>query len=134
MYEFGKALIAHCLHEQFFFDDDPHNLLLGFVCSCTGEDQKWTAPLKELKLYPTEVQNVLLMLKETKDPQGDWHLVQQIKASQDSKERHRRFMRQQKYGAVILAIDEILKCKRISDSRRKRLQRRKSRLRAKIQQ
>jgi hypothetical protein len=135
VYEFGKALLAHCLHEQFFFDDDPNNLMLGFVCSCSGEDQKWTATLKELKLYPTELQNVLLMLKEkAKDPEGEWHIAQQVDALLTSKERHRRFMRQQKFGAIILAIDQALKCKRISDSKRKRLQRRKARLRVKMYQ
>jgi hypothetical protein len=133
MFEWGKALLEHCLHEQFFFDDDPYNRIIGFVCSCAGNDQKWTISLSDLKKCPIELNNVLLMLKaRAKDPNSPWHLVQQLKAAvgiEDTKERHKRFMRNQRISAVILAIEQLLAIKRISPSKRKRLQRRRARLR-----
>src|SRR5271157_861709 len=116
------------MHEQFFFDDIPMDLIIGFVCSCSGNDQKWEIPLKELKMAPVEVHNLLLMLRaRAKNPAGPWHLTPQLKV-EDSKKTHKRFMRNQRIGAVIVAIEQVLVCKRISPSRRKRLQKRRAKL------
>jgi hypothetical protein len=136
VFEFGKALLAHCLHEQFFFDDDPCSLIIGFVCSCSGEDQKWVISLSELKIYPPEVNNVIKSLRDrAKDPDGSWHKMQQIEIEieKDSKDRHRAFMRKQRIGALVVAIEYQLKNKRISASKRKRLQRRRSKLKRSVQ-
>ncbi len=92
----AAEFLKHCLHDGFVFADKPHQLTVGFHCSC-AKGQLWEISLGQLKSMPTEVHALVQALRKAKllgqkltTPNSDAFLSESLKRLRKERRRLER--------------------------------------------